>query len=98
MRNHKNRDLARTLSTFSAFAGCRVSDLEALAAAGRVTSLPAGWTFVHEGTPADAVYVLLDGNVRVVKGGLELASLGPGSVRGSHSSSACWRSSTARST
>lgn len=81
-RDRRDRDLARTLGTFPVFAACSPGDLEALARAGRVTSLPVGWTFLHEGTPADACYVLLDGEVRVLRGGVERAALGPGAVLG----------------
>lgn len=47
-----------------------------------MTSLPAYWTFLHEGTPADSCYVLLEGQARVLAGRLECALAGPGSVLG----------------
>ena len=56
--------------------------MEALAGAGRVTSLPARWTVVHEGTPADACFVLLVGVVCVRIDGVTRATLGPGEVVG----------------
>jgi CRP/FNR family transcriptional regulator, cyclic AMP receptor protein len=78
----EHRELANRLSGFEAFAGCEQDDLVALAKAGRTTSVPAHWTFVHEGTPADAVYVLLAGSARVLVGGEERAVLEPGAVIG----------------
>jgi CRP-like cAMP-binding protein len=47
-----------------------------------MTTLPAHWTFLHERTPADACYVLLEGEVRVLVRGEECAVLGAGSVLG----------------
>lgn len=82
MLGRKHKDLAGRLAGFDAFAGCENDDLVALAEAGRVTSMPAHWTFVHEGTPADAVYVLLQGSARVLIGGQERAVLEPGAVIG----------------
>lgn len=40
---------------------------EALAARGRVLELPAGTVLMREGDDADALYVLLDGTVRVIR-------------------------------
>ena len=82
MRSREHRELAQVLAEFPAFAGCGADDLTALARAGRVTSVPAHWTFVHEGTPADACYVLLEGRAQVCVAGVERAVLGPGAVTG----------------
>ena len=82
MRTREHRELAARLSTFAAFAGCENDDLVALARAGQVRSVPASWTFVHEGTPADACYVLLEGQARVLAAGQERATIGPGAVLG----------------
>lgn len=82
MLGREHRELAARLKGFEAFAACGTDDLVALAKAGRTTSVPARWTFVHEGTPADAVYVLLEGSARVLVGGQERAVLQPGAVIG----------------
>ena len=82
MTSREHRELTETLSRFPVFAGCERDDLLALARAGRVRSVPSGWTFVHEGTPADACYVLLDGEVRVRAGGGDKDTIGPGAVLG----------------
>ena len=74
--------VVRTLAAFPDLAGCDRADLTALVRAGRLIPLPAGWTFVHEGTPADACFVLLEGQVHVLRGGVERATLGPGALLG----------------
>lgn len=82
MISREHRELARELAAFPAFAGCLPDDLTALARVGRMTSLPAHWTFVHEGTPADACYVLLQGEAQVRMHGTDRAVLVPGAVVG----------------
>ena len=82
MLNREQRELVQVLAGFPVLAGCRTDDLAALVRTGRATSLPAHWTFVHEQTPADAVYVLLDGQAQVRVGGVERAVLEPGAVIG----------------
>lgn len=82
MTSREHRELAQTLNDFAAFAQCTQDDLQALAQEGRVTSLPANWTFLHEGTPADACYVLLSGQARVRISGTDRTTLGPGAVLG----------------
>lgn len=82
MISREHRELARELAAFPAFAGCAPDDLTALARVGRVTSLPAHWTFVHEGTPADACYVLLQGEAQVRRHGTDRARIVAGAVVG----------------
>ncbi|MCW2681080.1 MAG: hypothetical protein JWM62_2481 [Frankiales bacterium] len=82
MLGREHKELAARLAGFEAFSDCEQADLVALAKVGRVTTMPAQWTFVHEGTPADAVYVLLAGSARVLTGGQERAVLQPGAVIG----------------
>lgn len=82
MLGREHKELAGRLAAFEAFSGCGTDDLVALAKAGRTTSVPARWTFVHEGTPADAVYVLLSGAARVLVHGQERAVLEAGAVIG----------------
>lgn len=82
MLNREQRELVKVLSGFAVFAECDADDLGALVRAGRVSSLPARWTFVHEGTPADAVYVLLEGQAKVRLAGADVAVVEPGAVIG----------------
>lgn len=76
------RELAEQLGRLPSLSACSRKDLDALADAGDVVSLPDGWAFVHEGTPADAAYVLLDGEANVLIGRSIIASLGPGAIVG----------------
>lgn len=82
MADRETRELVSVLEGFPAFAGVGAGDLAALIHAGSTTTLPDGWTFLHEGTPADAVYVLLAGTAQVrVRGGATV-DLQPGAVLG----------------
>jgi CRP/FNR family cyclic AMP-dependent transcriptional regulator len=80
--DRERRALVEQLSGMTSLRGCSKSDLEALAEAGRITSLPAGWPFVTQGEPADACYFLLSGTARVFFQRREVAQLGPGDIIG----------------
>lgn len=82
MARTEKDEIVAALAQSVAFARCDRADLEALIAAGKVTSLPEGWPFVREGTPADACYVLLSGTARVFAGRQEIAVLGIGDIVG----------------
>jgi CRP-like cAMP-binding protein len=58
------------------------SDLAAVIAAGRQVHLPADWSLIAEGTPADKAYLIIEGEVSVRRAGAEVAKLGPGDVIG----------------
>ncbi len=58
------------------------ADAERVLAAGRALTLPQGWSPIAESTPADKAYLITDGEVSVRKGGVEVATLGPGAVVG----------------
>ena len=76
------RELADQLSRLPSLSGCTPKDVAALADAGDVVTLPDGWAFVHEGTPADAAYILLEGEANVLMGRTIVASLGAGAIIG----------------
>jgi CRP-like cAMP-binding protein len=57
-------------------------DLEKVVRSGRHVHLPADWSLIWEKTPADKAYLIVDGEVSVRKGGVEVARLGPGDVIG----------------
>jgi CRP-like cAMP-binding protein len=80
--HREERALADELAQLPSLRGCARGDLEALASCGRVVTLPGDWAFVHEGTPADAAYVLLDGEANVLAGRTIIASLAPGAIIG----------------
>jgi CRP-like cAMP-binding protein len=76
------RELAERLGRLPSLSSCSKDDLAALAEAGDVVTLPDGWAFVHEGTPADAAYVLLEGDANVLMGRTIVASLAAGAIVG----------------
>lgn len=58
------------------------ADVQRVLAAGNALSLPQGWSPIAESTPADKAYLITEGEVSVRKGGVEIATLGPGAVVG----------------
>ena len=74
--------LADELATIPAFEGLDRQSVQALAGAGRVVHLPAGWALMSEDTPADSVYVLLAGDTEVRQGQEVVAELGAGALVG----------------
>ena len=57
-------------------------EVRALTAAGSPVRLPAQWAFIHEHTPSDAAYLILDGTAAVFRGRRPVATLGPGDLVG----------------
>ena len=58
------------------------ADARRVLAAGRALTLPEGWSPIAERTPADKAYLITEGEVSVRKGGVEIATLGPGAIVG----------------
>lgn len=58
------------------------ADARRVLAAGRALTLPQGWSPIAESTPADKAYLITEGEVSVRKGGVEIATLGPGAIVG----------------
>lgn len=82
MRMRTDRELVEQMAGIELLAGFSRRTLARIAAAGQHVHLPPGWTFVHERTPADACYLILHGQARVLVGGVEVARLGPGRLVG----------------
>jgi CRP-like cAMP-binding protein len=80
--SREKRELADALQRLPSLGGVSSGDLRALADAGDVVTLPDGWAFVHEGTPADAAYILLEGEANVLAGRTIIASISPGAIIG----------------
>lgn len=78
----ENRDLVKALSGYPTFRDCSKDDLEALVEAGGPFSLPSGWPMVQEGIPADACYVLTEGEARVFHQRQEVATISTGDLVG----------------
>jgi CRP-like cAMP-binding protein len=80
--NREQRALADELAELPTLRECSKDDVQALAESGQVVTLPDGWAFVQQGTPADAAYVLLSGEANVLAGRAIIASLGSGAIIG----------------
>lgn len=57
-------------------------DMARVVEGGTLINIPANWSVIFEGTPADKAYILLDGMVSVRHGATEIAQLGAGDVIG----------------
>lgn len=64
------------------FSGLPKRHLKALARFSRVAEYPEGSAIVTEGSHGSAMYVLLDGRAKVVRGGRTMTKLGPGDFFG----------------
>jgi CRP/FNR family cyclic AMP-dependent transcriptional regulator len=82
MAGSESREMAAKLETYPTFAQCSHDDLLALAKAGSRFAVPAGWSFVQEGIPSDACYVIMDGTANVYHERSPIATLGEGDVVG----------------
>lgn len=76
------REVAARLAALPTFGHCKPRDLEDLAKNGQHSSVPARWPLIHEDTPADACYVILDGTAEVAVAGVPVATLDSGAVVG----------------
>ena len=78
-------ELPSLLSRFATSMLCRgltESEVESLFALCEVRKFAAGATMFVEGQPADALWVLLDGDVEITRQGKVLAEVGPGAALG----------------
>ena len=76
------QELVGTLEGLPSLIGCTPRSLHRLAKLGRHVRLPAHWTVVHERTPGDTCYLLLDGEAEVLRAGEQIAVIGPGALFG----------------
>ena len=58
------------------------SDVKKFAEVGRLVHIPEGWSMISANTPADNAYFILDGEVRVVADGKDIATVGAGEFVG----------------
>jgi CRP-like cAMP-binding protein len=82
MVSGEKRELVTQLLGYPTFAQCDRDDITALVDSGGPFTLPAGWPLVEQGIPADAVYVLTEGEARVFYVREQVATLGPGDIVG----------------
>lgn len=78
----ERREVTAALQALPLLAAVPDKDVEALAGAGRLLHLHAGWTIMAADTPADSAYVLVEGTTAVRRGPTVLAHLGAGSILG----------------
>jgi CRP/FNR family cyclic AMP-dependent transcriptional regulator len=74
--------ITQRLADLPAFARCTTRDLGDLASHGHLSSVPANWPLIHQNTPGDACYIILDGLATVAVNGEPLADLEAGAVVG----------------
>ena len=65
-----------------AFAALADDDLAALAEAFRAAEYPAGHTFLRQGERGDAVFLVVQGEVEVLRAGVEINRMRPGQLFG----------------
>lgn len=75
-------EAVRRLGELGTFPGASEDDLRRIVGAGRVVTVPAGWSPIWDGTPADKAYAILDGSVEVRRDGRVIAELEAGEIIG----------------
>lgn len=76
------RELVGTLAGLPGLQGCDPTSLRRLAKLGRRVHLPAAWTVVHEYTPGDTCYLVIDGEAEVTRRRSHVATIGSGALFG----------------
>ena len=76
------QELVEVLEGLPPLVGCAPRSLRQLATLGRSVRLPAHWTVVHERTPGDTCYLVLDGEAEVLREGVRVTVVGPGALFG----------------
>jgi CRP/FNR family transcriptional regulator, cyclic AMP receptor protein len=71
-----------TIARLKELSGLSDKEVRQMAETGRLVHLPESWTLIHESTPADAAYYLLEGEVSVRRHKEEVATVGPGTFIG----------------
>ncbi|MCW2856259.1 MAG: putative transcriptional regulator, Crp/Fnr family [Marmoricola sp.] len=72
----------RLLGSVPSFTDAPGAVLAALVEAGHVVMIKPGWALLHEHTAPEKAYVLLDGDVEVHRGGVDLGRCRPGEILG----------------
>ncbi|MBO9519929.1 MAG: cyclic nucleotide-binding domain-containing protein [Nocardioidaceae bacterium] len=75
-------DAVRRLRELGTFPGASEADLRGIVSAGRIVTVPSGWSLIWDKTPADKAYVILAGSVEVRRGTEVVATLHAGDVIG----------------
>jgi CRP/FNR family transcriptional regulator, cyclic AMP receptor protein len=81
-RGRVDKQLVERLKTVPLFSGCSARELASLSRFLTVVDVPAGRAIVKEGNPGAGLYVLLEGQTKVVIGDRTRKRLGPGDFFG----------------
>jgi len=76
------RELADLLADVGLFSKCTPRQRRAIARHAQIAELPAGIELIKQGEPGDALFVILEGEARVLQAGVEVNRVGPGSYFG----------------
>jgi CRP/FNR family cyclic AMP-dependent transcriptional regulator len=76
------REVVDALRRLPELESCGAAALRSLAEVGRHVRLPAHWTVVHERTPGDTCYLVLEGEAEVRRNGAPVATIGAGAMFG----------------
>jgi CRP/FNR family transcriptional regulator, cyclic AMP receptor protein len=82
MRKDRFAPDSATIARLKELSGLSDKEIQQVAEAGRLVHLPESWSLILEGTPADAAYYILDGEVSVRRNKEEVATAGPGTFIG----------------
>lgn len=74
----KKEDVIAYLQAVPLFSACSKKDLQHVSRYSERVTVPAGTNMTEEGRVGYEFYVILDGKAKVVRGGKEIATLGPG--------------------
>jgi CRP/FNR family cyclic AMP-dependent transcriptional regulator len=64
------------------FAGCKNNALEQIEQLADEVDVPDGYTLIREGTFGEQFFLIVEGRVRIERGGRTIATLGPGEYLG----------------
>jgi CRP/FNR family cyclic AMP-dependent transcriptional regulator len=64
------------------FAGCKTNALERIGQLADEVDVPDGYSLIREGTFGEQFFMIVEGRVRIDRGGQTLATLGPGQFLG----------------
>lgn len=64
------------------FAGCKSDALEEIGKLADEVDVPDGYTLIHEGTFGEQFFMIVDGRVRIDRGGQTITTMGPGQFLG----------------
>src|SRR5688500_1768264 len=82
MRKDRFAPDSATIARLKELSGLSDKEIQQVAAAGRLVHLPESWTLIHESTPSDNAYYILEGEVSVRRNKEEVAIVGPGTFIG----------------